>query len=830
MDSIPMDVSTKLTVVPVVSLLFVSPKKPASVQTPQNPLIKHTYSPASSTPLEASCACGTNNIPCGQGSTCENNYCMCTAPTPSSQITLWSPMAECSCPRSDSLDTCSTGRYCNAYGNCASKPACEDSTCISHECGTTACPNGGTPISQCFCQDSRASCYPGNTGLVSTALDENCRCGVNNIPCGKGAICKDDKCTCPSTSITNAITLWSPDAVCTCDGVSSLSCTSGHFCNPFGNCASKPNCVDDICLAPACGSNECGTHAGTYANPITDCFCTATNSICTLFNSVSSAGRCCTPQTCATGNWNSGSHPDGCGGTINCDNQDLPACAISEALNENCRCGVNNIQCGKGAICRDDKCLCPASSTTTALSLWTKDAQCSCDGGSFPSCSSGHYCNQFGNCASQANCGDDACVTPACGTNDCKIHFSDKGLPISDCFCTAPNNVCSLLETANGQCCAPKTCTSENWTSGNHDDECGNIINCDNQNLDACDASGTPLEAKCRCGKNNLECGSGAVCKNDMCLCPASSSTTALSLWTTDALCSCDGGSFPSCSSGHYCNQFGNCASKANCGDDSCVTPACGTNDCKVHFNDKNLPISDCFCTSPNSVCFLLGTDTGQCCTPKTCKSENWTSGNHNDGCGNIINCDNQALPVCDVSAESLKTECRCGVNNLHCGQGAICKDNQCMCPSNSITTALSLWSNDALCSCDGGTLLQCPSGHYCNQFGNCASKANCDDDACVTPACGTNDCKIHFNDKSLPISDCFCTAPNNVCFLLGTANGKKRPLPYLKLKDTLPGQCCAPKTCKSDNWTSGNHDDGCGNIINCDNQNLNPCDGILFD
>ncbi|KAJ3062880.1 hypothetical protein HDU99_005071, partial [Rhizoclosmatium hyalinum] len=84
---------------------------------------------------------------------------------------------------------------------------------------------------------------------------------------------------------------------------------------------------------------------------------------------------------------------------------------------------------------------------------------------------------------------------------------------------------------------------------------------------------------------------------------------------------------------------------------------------------------------------------------------------------------------------------------------------------------ALSLWNTEAVCSCDGGTLLQCPTGHYCNKFGNCASKPNCADDNCLTPACGTNECKTHAITYEYPITDCFCTAPNSICVSLGTDN-----------------------------------------------------------
>ncbi|ORY14095.1 hypothetical protein BCR33DRAFT_751785 [Rhizoclosmatium globosum] len=122
---------------------------------------------------------------------------------------------------------------------------------------------------------------------------------------------------------------------------------------------------------------------------------------------------------------------------------------------------------------------------------------------------------------------------------------------------------------------------------------------------------------------------------------------------------------------------------------------------------------------------------------------------------------------------------------------------------AQNASTVLALWASDAICTCPKSSKKRCRSGLYCNDYGNCASIAACNSNSCLTKECGTSDCQT-----SGSLSKCFCPAQNAICSSLD-----------------VKGQCCVPKTCKDFSGT-GDQDDGCGNKINCDNQELPSCDG----
>lgn len=205
----------------------------------------------------------------------------------------------------DDGSLCTQGDSCQS-GTCGAPVTCDD----GNVCTTDTCNSAFG----CVFTTNTAACDDGN----ACTTGDQCSGGVcmpgGPTDCNDGNVCTDDSCVAPTGCVNTANTLSCNDGnVCTgvlADGTDSCSagvCTSG----PPISCDDGSNCTIDSCSNPggcmhawACGSGVCV------------------------------ANNCCMPQTCATLGAECGVHPDGCGGTIDCN----PICPAGGSCNPAFQC------------------------------------------------------------------------------------------------------------------------------------------------------------------------------------------------------------------------------------------------------------------------------------------------------------------------------------------------------------------------------------------------------------------------------------------------------------------------------------------------------------
>lgn len=327
--------------------------------------------------------------------------------------------------------------------------------------------------------------------------------------------------------------------------------------------------------------------------------------------SLGTQGSACTPKTCESAGYTCGWNGDGCGGIILCgESADGGATTLATSADAGVPAGAGSCPapefCGGGGYSR---CGTTASATDAALADGAAGSPCvprTCEGLGYDCGWAADGCGGLLLCGSGSDGGATTLATSL-----------DAGVSASAGSCTAPEfcggggpNVCggNTATAADGATivpsCTPQTCTSQNFNCGLATDGCGN-----------------PLPASCGSCTAPEYCGGGGPN-----VCGGSTGYGA------------DGGTLTPCIP-KTCGELGfNCGPQGDgCGN---LIPSCGT------------------CTLP---AFCGGGGAGVCggsvytapdggtvnlCTPtNSCASLNFTCGQADDGCGNVLQCGTCTLP-----------------------------------------------------------------------------------------------------------------------------------------------------------------------------------------
>jgi len=268
-------------------------------------------------------------------------------------------------------------------------------SCCSRVCVNSA-PPGKRPFGTC-CTPTTCSAKGANCGWIDDGTcPDKLFCGDCTAPdtCSGGGAPNVCGCTPTMCSATDCGTI--PDGcggtldcgVCdVCSGVVLTTCVPGSV-NPTGcPCAGTTQCTaGNVCpLAPGSSSGVCTAIDGTPGNPVcvpgntsglsaTCCPCGGTvncalGNVCPLAPGCTS-GVCtsidCTPTTCAAEGADSGTIPDGCGGTLDCAcvGVVLTTCVPGSVNPTGCPC-AGTTQCTAGNVCP----LAPGSSSGVCTAI-----------------------------------------------------------------------------------------------------------------------------------------------------------------------------------------------------------------------------------------------------------------------------------------------------------------------------------------------------------------------------------------------------------------------------------------------------------------------------
>jgi hypothetical protein len=366
---------------------------------------------------------------------CQEGQCLAGKPS----AKLYPASTPCSLDGGKVCDGDGACVACTADAQCGPSDECQSNTCVGHACAQTFTA-AQTKVAAQVPGDCHADVCDGAGKVINVADDMD--------PMGDGNPCSDDVCTDgvlthPSSPV---------DTVC----------GAGLVCDGSGACV---GCVADAqCIAPAtCGG--CGMP-----------------NVC-----------CCQPKTCTDLGLHCGSAPDGCGGTLTCDDgkndgeTDVdcggPSCAVKCGAGQVC---ASNADCAGGAcadgVCCDSACDGPCQSCKLANQAGTcSPIVAGVDPSPPGSCSGGSACDAAGNCKKingqpcpggggdcvSGNCADGVCCGSVCA-GQCKTCNN----PANPGSCgnipagqpdNAANLVCNgasvcdgggLCKKASGQACA----------------------------------------------------------------------------------------------------------------------------------------------------------------------------------------------------------------------------------------------------------------------------------------------------------------------------------------------------------------------------------------
>lgn len=310
--------------------------------------------------LECDGAGNVNSVPLDADLPVDGNDCtadVCTAGAASNP-----PLALDTACKTGFCDGAAACVECNAAAQCPAPPLCIAATCDAHVCGTTPIAAGtlAPPAQQTSADCKQVNC-DGNGG-TSQAPDPN------DLP-NDGKQCTTDACT------AQGVPTFTPKPART-----ACSQNNGKVCDGATSCI---GCIDNTdCKAPnICKGNVC---------------------VCPVI-------------TCASVSFTCGSLPDGCGGTLNCNNakQDgketdvdcggaLVSCVFRCGLGKKC---VSATDC-TSVFCGPDKKCHPASCNNGLKNGTETDVDCG--GGTCQKCANGKDCGKKSDCVSD-KCSNNKC-------------------------------------------------------------------------------------------------------------------------------------------------------------------------------------------------------------------------------------------------------------------------------------------------------------------------------------------------------------------------------------------------------------------------------------
>ncbi len=601
-----------------------------------------------------------------------------------------------------------------------------------NDCETPTC-TGGMP-SQSFGLhpiDSSCSTYMGTlSGFCDGA--GHCNACVHDSECpGPTNDCQHPTCasgTCTTTKISaGTATVTNPPQVAgdcktiVCDGLgaTTTSIQNGDLPGSLGG-----GCQPGVCTTgvPSHGSSadgsSCGSGLACLGGQCSGC---TTNPQCQppAFNTCGGGGTpntCgCTPTTCAIQKVTCGTIPNGCGGTLNCND------SAKDGSETDIDCGGGTTAAG---VCAN---LCAQGSKCTTGS--------DCAGGS---CADGVCCNTAcaGSCfaCSAAKKGqglDGVCGAVKAGFNDPKNVCAAQSVSTCGDTGTTCNGAGACQKYANGTVCQPPTCAGTVLTKA-----------------DACSGGSCTAPAPATVDCAPYECLAGActsTCNLDTdCASPASHYCNAghqcVPRLTTGSACTIPGATTQcvsgSCANGFCCNTAcnGTCQACSNAltggTNGTCTSVTAGTTEprgsCAVQPSTGCGTDGKC---AAGGVCEKYGSST--ICVGASCSSGSQTTQGNCNGTGS-----------CTGSVISTCTPYICGATACQTACGAVLTgDTNCIatdyCDGVGAGVCQARKSAGTACTTDDQcSSASCLGGYCCGAA--CPSSAPCAATACaaVTGAC----------------------------------------------------------------------------------------------
>ncbi|MDX9719133.1 MAG: MXAN_6577-like cysteine-rich protein [Myxococcota bacterium] len=502
--------------------------------------------------------CGACGVVCAEGSRCEDRRCVAYCP----------PGRERCDERCVELN--SDPEHCGACANaCPEGAVCAAGVCVSTcpvgfvDCDG-ACVQTGQDVEHCggcglACDGSevcsqglcKSSCEPGESNCGGDCIDlvsNRLHCGTCFNSCVGGLLCQGGKCS--STCDPN----WF-----NCGGSCVQLDRDRNHCGSCGNqCASGEICQGGVCrLSCPSGQLICG---GSCVDPLSDSrFCGA-RSPCDTANrgeeceegELCLLGRC--EANCGGGLINCGglcvdvqNNPSHCG-TCGTDCSELPhapnsycsagACKLrcaagfgncNQQLADGCESSLSSMShcgaCGKscptasGVSCSGGQCVLSCSSSTVDCNDNLADG---CETNSSISLNNCGGCGRV--CASYPN------ASRSCDAGQCTAACLSGFANCDSSFETGCETELSTSAAHCGQCHRP--CTNEHGESACVNGECVLTLPCE-EGWDDCDGDPwngceTALNTPEDCGACGLQCGLGANCEAQLCVCPDTSGSGEL--------------------------------------------------------------------------------------------------------------------------------------------------------------------------------------------------------------------------------------------------------------------------------------------------------------
>ncbi len=357
------------------------------------------------------------------------------------------------CVFSASCTSTSRPELCKTNDDCASLERCKEGVCVEVECIHTGdCPSGKYCV-DFHCIDNQVCSSDDDCVDPTPVCDTQSGKCVECVPDCTGVCCGDDGCggTCEDNCAqTDRVC---NEETCQCEGECVPAC-DGKECGPDGcdgqcgpGCGEGENCVDGLCQASGCQSDDdcvaptpkCQVDTGACVQCLQsgDCangkICSA--GICVEQPTCTDDDQCEMGQICVDGACVTGCHSD----------RDCPAswhCLTDQGPNGTCIECLNDDECQPGTACSDGRC----------VEHCTEDAHCAplhCD------LDSNHCvtCTQDAHCDDGKICEDFSCQEGCRTDEDCPGgHCNPNTLLCAQCVTT---DNCALGSLCIDEQCVP---------------------------------------------------------------------------------------------------------------------------------------------------------------------------------------------------------------------------------------------------------------------------------------------------------------------------------------------------------------------------------------
>ncbi len=776
----------------------------------------------------------------------------------------------------DDGNACTAGEKCDSAGGCVGKSTCActaDADCAASQtnlclgaltCKDSLCVADPALLVQCPSGDSCApvSCDPKTGQCAAKPAADNSNCNDGNA-CTTASSCQKGVCTGSAPANcddANPCTADACDPVLGCQSTpGSGSCDDGSACTTADSCSggsclgTKVNCDDAV----ACTIDSCDSKTGSCAHKADSALCDDGNPCTTAgcdaklgcqFPADDSAkcddGDACTKDACKGGK---------CVGTNEC------ACKEDLACNDNNPCTTDKCVQNKcvissasdGSACDSgDKCQMPGSGVCQlgACKAGNKPIDCSsqadacnnaaCDPGSGKcqkvaktdgsSCDAdGNGCTQGDQCqAGKCSIGkllDCSASSDACNKGSCKATATDKASCIktpvaagTTCddgkYCTS-KDTCNSTGACTGGAAVDCSTLSGNCSDGVCDEAAKQCKSQPKASTTACE-DGLACTAGDKCdGKGGCAAGAPLTCTGTACK-PSKCDEVAkgCSAYNASSGAVCDDGN--GCTTVDGCDGAGTCkgASPKTCSGDACNTAAC---DAKTGACVLTAVGNGATCSDGNPCTTADTCQSGKCAggSAVVCKGDACNTSSCDTASGSCVKkpvtdgtaCDDaQACTTSDVCKAGTCTSgtwtcsCKPATAATDCDDKKVCTTDACNLVGGAYQCVNTAQTGKA---CDDANL--CSTTDVCTSTGACAGTAVVCDDAnpCTLDKCDptTGKCAYTANTGAACSDGTLCTS-SDTCQSTGVCTGKATVCSdgnacTLDTCDPISGKCAFPNT-----------------------------------